>query len=247
MVVGQFNPAFVRFNDAALVLHSILTESLGSTISYGWIGDYALVLQDENLILKGSLKDYDRIDCVVHGITTIRICELLHDHREFSDLAEIDCAELRDDYTDFSWSDNDNGDRVKIRLYCDPPYTNLRPSANLSTTLVKANAGYTQGLVNIVSPIHLFKEKILEASRRQDSRDPEAIQYLVREHGKHIQPHAQGLSLLYVGLTIKRYPSLLQLFADLGVNIEEASRASSFVNLDDDNDIPGAVWASILS
>lgn len=76
-----------------------------------------------------------------------------------------------------------------------------------------------QGTSYFLSTFYLFKGKLRVAATRAKYHDVADLRLLEGKYREEIKSLSRGLSLNYVGLTIKRYPELERLFERLGLDV----------------------------
>ena len=91
------------------------------------------------------------------------------------------------------------------------------------------------GRSSFLDPVDIFKKKLCAAATRDKFQDSADLQWLETRYGAQIQERRRELKLDYVGLAMKRYPELINLFARIGVDLNGARYAAR--NLDP-NKIP---------
>lgn len=77
-----------------------------------------------------------------------------------------------------------------------------------------------------LDPFHLFKGKLGAAATRGKFHDSADLRWLEDRYRPQLVARRGELSLLYIGLALKRYPELELLFQRLVVDIQEAKRAA---------------------
>ncbi|OAT14496.1 hypothetical protein BDBG_09509 [Blastomyces gilchristii SLH14081] len=80
--------------------------------------------------------------------------------------------------------------------------------------------GETQGTgaTMLLDPVYLFKGKLRAAATRGKFHDASDLRWLENNYLSRLQENRGQLSLLYVGLALKRYPELQHCFTRIGIN-----------------------------
>ncbi|OJD20447.1 hypothetical protein ACJ73_08221 [Blastomyces percursus] len=146
------------------------------------------------------------VDCIA-SVNKQQILNILDGKNGF-----VAMSQLRQDYVAFLWSDKPNRERaVLVEIFCEgfPGATFTMANVVPSETQV---TGETQGTgaTMLLDPVYLFKGKLRAAATRQ-------------------------LSLLYVGLALKRYPELQYCFTRIGIDIQAANARAAAHDI---NDLP---------
>ncbi|KAL2368937.1 hypothetical protein BDBG_06427 [Blastomyces gilchristii SLH14081] len=197
-----------RLNDAAIALHRVLS---GQQVKFGIFGGYAVSTL-------GGPRESKDVDCIA-SVNKQQILNILDGKNGF-----VAVPQLRQDYVAFLWSDKPSRERaVLVEIFCEG-----FPGATFTMADVVPRAaqvtGETQGTgaTMLLDPVYLFKGKLRAAATRGKFHDASDLRWLESNYLSRLQQNRGQLSLLYVGLALKRYPELQHCFTRIGVNIQAA-------------------------
>lgn len=86
------------------------------------------------------------------------------------------------------------------------------------------------GRSTFVDPFPLFKGKLCAAATRNKFHDSADLRILLTRYEENIKPKIGELNLKYVGLAIKRYSMLENMFKNLGVDVKRAKQLAGNLN-----------------
>lgn len=94
--------------------------------------------------------------------------------------------------------------------------------------------GRSQGMgqAYLLDVVYLFKGKLRATATRDKFPDTADLHFLEKHYLNQLKANAASLNLLYVGLTLKRYPHLRSMFQNIGVDIAEAGRRTAGISLE---------------
>lgn len=84
----------------------------------------------------------------------------------------------------------------------------------------------------LLDEVYIFKGKLRAAATRGKHTDSADLTWLESHVGERTKPQASKMNLVYVGLTLRRYPYLELLFRRLGINVDEAKRTTQEMSID---------------
>jgi len=90
---------------------------------------------------------------------------------------------------------------------------------------------YGNGQTFLLDPVYLFKGKLRAAAMRGKFHDSADLRWLESRYINMLRQRRNEFSLEYLGLAMKRYPELEQLFNRIGVNIAAATAAAAHLDL----------------
>ncbi len=82
------------------------------------------------------------------------------------------------------------------------------------------------GRASFLDPVYIFKGKLRAAATRAKFHDSANLRWLETRYSAQIQARRGELILDHVGLALKGYPELANLFARLGVDLNGARYAA---------------------
>ena len=83
------------------------------------------------------------------------------------------------------------------------------------------------GPTALFDPVHLFKKKLRAAATRAKFHDSADLRWLEGKALARLKQNKGQFSLIYVGLTLKRYPELHLSFTRIGFDIDAAKSAAA--------------------
>ncbi|RAL15451.1 uncharacterized protein BO97DRAFT_440855 [Aspergillus homomorphus CBS 101889] len=205
-----------RLNDAAIALCGAL-DTAG--IKGGCIGGYAIGLL-------GSGRQTNDIDCFVSSSKAM-IVALLDGYNGFTNIPRG-----REDYAAFMWCNTtDQSEPVLVKVFCErfPRFRYTMDHTFPRVTLVRGES-FGVGVIHYLDPYNIFKGKLRAAATRSEVNDAADLHWLASQYGI-IRSRAHELNLDYVGLAIKRYPDLEELFEQLSVDVVQAKENMHDVEL----------------
>ncbi|KAF2759375.1 hypothetical protein EJ05DRAFT_344195 [Pseudovirgaria hyperparasitica] len=222
-----------RLNDAAIALDRVLGHA---QIRFGIFGGYAIGA------LGGNRESKD-IDCVA-SVTKQQIINILDKKEGFEAVMQS-----RQDYVAFLWSDKPNREgAVLVEIFCEQ-FPGARYSMrNAEVRPITINGeGLGQGSSNFFDPVYIFKGKLRAAALRKKFHDSADLRWIEGRYSAQIHERRSELSMLYIGIALKRYPELDLLFTRLGVDVEACKKAANEVDLEKlPAPAPGDVQGGIL-
>ncbi|KAI1458569.1 hypothetical protein F4805DRAFT_456596 [Annulohypoxylon moriforme] len=222
-------------NDAALVLHQILSDA---NIKYGIFGGFAISTFGAPRVTK----DID----VLASTSKDEIIKLLGEQDGFEAVSNT-----RDDYVAFLWAEKASPkSQVLIEVFCEKFTGSKHTMENISCTAIPIKGFYHgSGTANFLDPVFVFKGKLHAAATRRRAYDAADMRALVTRFEEDIAYGVDEMNLNDIGIAIKRHPDLAFLFRSLDVDIDKAEQMVKSVNV---NDIKqpidvGAVQSGLLA
>lgn len=210
-----------RLNDAAIALDRVLGRA---GVKFGIFGGYSISVL-------GCQRESKDIDCVA-SVNKQQIISLMNGKEGF-----VAVPQGCQDYVAFLWSDQPNRQNaVLVEIFCEqfPGYRHTMQDLHMNEVAITGQA-LGNGRSSFLDPVDIFKEKLCATATRDKFQDSADLQWLETRYGAQIQERRRELKLDYVGLAMKRYPELINLFARIGVDLNGARYAAR--NLDP-NKIP---------
>lgn len=85
--------------------------------------------------------------------------------------------------------------------------------------------------ISLLDPVYVFKGKLRAAALRGKFHDSADLRWLESHYGNQLRQNKSQFDLHYVGLALRRYPELHNLFDRLGLNIPAAQAATAQIDL----------------
>jgi hypothetical protein len=85
--------------------------------------------------------------------------------------------------------------------------------------------------VSLLDPVYVFKGKLRAAALRGKFHDSADLRWLESHYGNQLRQNKSQFDLQYVGLALRRYPELHNLFDRLGLNIPVAEAGTAQIDL----------------
>ncbi|KAI9763440.1 MAG: hypothetical protein M1840_000523 [Geoglossum simile] len=213
-----------RLNDAAIALSKVL---VANEVKHGIFGGCAVAA------LGGPCEAKD-VDCLVAS-----------DKPQMMNLfgGEDSICPIGEDFVFFRW-DSESDDPVLVELSL------VSPSAMQSVVpreLRVRGESTGEGSTYILDEVCIFKGKLRAAAVRSKESDLADLAYLESTFHDKLWMSASQFNQHYVGLAVRRYPKLAEVFQRVGVDVVAAANGVKGVSLDDLwRPQPGDVQRSLL-